>query len=122
MDLENSRLELESRPTLRQWREAKQEIKDLTQRLLDSDRLMRDHKDVGMLRKYSSVGAAAAQDRDNYRLALHTIDALPKEYTKEVYSYSYGFLLCCEYYINDVMWFDLCLLYSHTRKKTKKNN
>lgn len=84
MDFENCRLELESRPTLRQWRESRQEIKDLTNRLMESDRQHRDNKDISMLRKYSSVGAAAAHDRDNYRLALHTIDALPKEYTKEV--------------------------------------
>jgi len=94
-DASNLRLELESRPTMRDWRAAQRRTGMLETRLEEAERALQGSSDARALRNYLRQRDAASgaklptaelvrRDKENHRLALHRLDALPRETAVEV--------------------------------------
>lgn len=82
-DIENLRLELDSRPTLKMWSQSKAKVAGLEAQLRDATHRAREAVDIQDLRKHMSTKALLQIDKDNHRLHLYQIDALPQEVMKE---------------------------------------
>ena len=82
-EVENVRLELGSRPSLKMWNASKTRIKQLEEKLSEAMQRARDATDMQDLRKHMSTKALMELDKDNHRLQLYRIDQLSHEVMKE---------------------------------------
>lgn len=83
-EIENLRLQLDSRPTVRQWTQAQRERESLEERLHDLILLRGESSEIAMWRKHLSTSDRIKVDRRNHELGLWLLDSLPKTTMKEV--------------------------------------
>lgn len=83
-EIENLRLQLDSRPTVRQWTQAQRERESLEERLHDLILLRGESSEIAMWRKHLSTSERIKVDRRNHELGLWLLDSLPKTTMKEV--------------------------------------
>ena len=82
-EIENLRLELEARPTIRQFNLAQKEIKSLEEKLHDAIVLRNETNEIQSWKKHLSTRDRIKADRRNFELGLWLIDSLPKTIMKE---------------------------------------
>jgi len=83
-EIESLRLQLDSRPTVRQWTQAQRERESLEERLHDLILLRGESSEIAMWRKHLSTSERIKVDRRNHELGLWLLDSLPKTTMKEV--------------------------------------
>jgi hypothetical protein len=96
-DNENLKLELGSRPSVRDWTTAQRRMSSLERQIEAKEQEVQESRDARELRKYTSTASQIKKDRDNHRLKLHKIHSLPRETSREL------LMECCrELDIDDV--------------------
>jgi len=97
-------MELRSRPTVREYREAERRIDELERKLYAAVEAAAESADVRELKKYMGTKALVDQDKSNHRLRLERLDALPREVSKEILKAA-----CRELEISDVALIAPCI-------------
>lgn len=82
--LTNLEMEVESRPSLKTWRETQFRIEELQQKLAKAQGEAREANDIRRLRKMTDTRALMLADKDNTRLGLGAIDYIPTDALKEL--------------------------------------
>lgn len=93
----NLRLELESRPTVKQYNELQRSVKELEEKLHDVIMMRKEAVELNAWRKHLSTSERIKIDKRNHELGLWLIDSLPKAVIKDVLQN-----VCRELNINDV--------------------
>lgn len=83
-EVENLRLELEARPSARQWADKQRELQDAENKLHDLVMMRGEAAELAAWRKHLSTSDRIKVDKRNHELGLWLIDSLPKAVTKEV--------------------------------------
>lgn len=83
-EIENFRLELEARPSARQWADKQRELQDAENKLHDMVMMRGEAAELAAWRKHLSTSDRIKVDRRNHELGLWLLDSLPKAVTKEV--------------------------------------
>lgn len=83
-ELENLRIELESRPSARQWADKQRELADAENKLHDLVMMRGEAAELAAWRKHLSTSDRIKVDKRNHELGLWMLDSLPKAVTKEV--------------------------------------
>ncbi len=96
-EIENLRLELSNRPTMRQWNQKLRENQDLEDKLHDLVMMRGETAEIAAWRKHLSTNDRIKVDKRNYELGLWLLDSLPKTVTKEILQ-----AVCRELDISDV--------------------
>ncbi|CAM9145127.1 unnamed protein product [Ectocarpus sp. 4 AP-2014] len=82
--LVNARLELSSRPSLRNWRASQRRIQDLETKLGQATSQAKEAMDVAELRRWVDTRELMRRDRGNHRLKLDRLEELPTAVLKQV--------------------------------------
>ena len=80
----NILLELNSRPTVKQYKHAQRRIDELERKLYAAVEAAREAGDVRELRRQAGTKELISADKANHRLRLERLDAVPREVTKEI--------------------------------------
>ena len=96
-ELENVRIELESRPSARQWADKQRELADAENKLHDLVMMRGEAAELAAWRKHLSTSDRIKVDKRNHELGLWLLDSLPKAVTKEVLQ-----TVCRELDVSDV--------------------
>ena len=96
-ELENLRLELEGRPSARQWADKQRELQDAENKLHDLVMMRGEAAELAAWRKHLSTTDRIKVDKRNHELGLWLLDSLPKAVTKEVLQ-----TVCRELDVSDV--------------------
>jgi len=83
-EIENLRLEMETRPSPRQWATKQKEMKDIEDKLHDLVMMRGEAAELAAWKKHMSVSDRIKVDKRNHELGLWVLDSLPKAVTKEV--------------------------------------
>lgn len=83
-EIENLRLQLDTRPTMKQWTQAQREHEFLEEKLHDLILLRGESAEIAMWRKHLSTQDRIKVDKRNHELGLWLLDSLPKTTMKEV--------------------------------------
>ena len=83
-EIENLRLELEARPSMRQWSEKQRELQEAEEKLHDLTLMRGEAAELAAWRKHLSTRDRIKVDKKNHELGLWLLDSLPKVVTKEV--------------------------------------
>ena len=83
-EVENLRIELESRPSARQWADKQRELVDAENKLHDLVMMRGEAAELAAWRKHLSTSDRIKVDKRNHELGLWLLDSLPKAVTKEV--------------------------------------
>lgn len=81
--IENHRLELDVRPTMKQWTTAQREIHDLERKVHDLIMMRGEAAEIDSWRKHLSTSERIRIDKRNHELGLWMMDSLPKQVMKE---------------------------------------
>jgi hypothetical protein len=81
--IENHRLELDARPTMKQWTTAQREIHDLERKVHDLIMMRGEAAEIDSWRKHVSTSERIRIDKRNHELGLWLLDSLPKQVMKE---------------------------------------
>ncbi len=81
---DNLRLEMEARPSVKQWTQTQRELRDLEDKLGDLTVMRGDSAEIAMWRKHLSTADRIKIDKRNHELGLWLLDSLPKTVMKEV--------------------------------------
>ena len=82
--VENLRLELETRPSPKQWADKEKEVREVEEKLHDLVMMRGEAAELEAWRKHMSVSDRIKIDKRNHELGLWVLDSLPKAVTKEV--------------------------------------
>lgn len=82
-EIENLRLQLDARPSIRQWTTAQREIHDLERKVHDLVMLRGEAAEIEAWRKHLSTSERIRIDKRNHELGLWLLDSLPKNVMKE---------------------------------------
>lgn len=96
-EIENLRLELDARPSSKQWAQKQREIKELEDKLHDAFMMRNETAEIESWRKHLSTRERIKADRRNFELGLWMIDSLPKAVMKEALQ-----TVCRELNISDI--------------------
>ncbi|DAZ94691.1 TPA: hypothetical protein N0F65_000006 [Lagenidium giganteum] len=80
----NLALEVESRPSIRDYRLSQRRIHLLERQLSEHKLALEEAKDINELRRYMGTKELIDRDRTNHRLQLNRLNSLPRETTLEV--------------------------------------
>ena len=83
-EIENLRLELNNRPTMRQWNLKITELQDLEDKLHDLVMMRGEAAEIAAWRQHLSTKDRIQVDKRNYELGLWLLDSLPKAVAKEI--------------------------------------
>ena len=83
-ELENVRLEMDTRPTIKQWKEKQKEVTDLENKMHDFVMKRGETAELEAWKKHMSVTDKIRVDKKNHELGLWVLDSLPTAVTKEV--------------------------------------
>lgn len=81
--LENQELEINARPSIRQWVELQRSHEDLEDKVRDLTVMRGEAAEVAMWRKHLSTADRIKIDKRNHELGLWLLDSLPKTVMKE---------------------------------------
>jgi len=96
-EIENLRLELETRPSARQWADKQRELQDAENKLHDLVVMRGEAAELAAWRKHLSTSDRIKVDKRNHELGLWLLDSLPKAVAKEVLQ-----TVCRELDVSDV--------------------
>jgi hypothetical protein len=96
-EIENLRLELETRPSARQWADKTRELQDAENKLHDLVVMRGEAAELAAWRKHLSTSDRIKVDKRNHELGLWLLDSLPKAVAKEVLQ-----TVCRELEVSDV--------------------
>ena len=96
-EMENLRLELDARPTCKQWAQNLRELKELEEKLHDTIMLRNESAEIESWRKHLNTRDRIKADRRNFELGLWLIDSLPKAVMKEALQ-----TVCRELSVSDI--------------------
>lgn len=96
-EIENLRLECESRPAVKQYNEAQRTIKELEEKLHDVIMMRKEAQELSAWRKHLSTAERIKIDKRNHELGLWLVDSLPKVVIKDVLQ-----AVCRELNITDI--------------------
>lgn len=82
-EIENLRLELEARPSIRQWNAAQREIHEMETKIHELVLLRGEAAEVAAWRKHLSTAERIKIDKRNHELGLWLLESLPKTVMKE---------------------------------------
>ena len=100
----NLLLELQSRPTVKQYKASERRIDELERKLYSAVTAAQESADVRELKRHMGTKALIEQDKTNHRLRLERLDAIPREISKEILKQT-----CRELEINDVTLIAPCV-------------
>ncbi|GMH88418.1 hypothetical protein TL16_g11150 [Triparma laevis f. inornata] len=80
----NLLLELQSRPTVKQYKSAERRIDELERKLYAAVEAAQESNDVKELKRHMNTKTLIEQDKANHRLRLERLDAIPREISKEI--------------------------------------
>ena len=80
----NLLLELQSRPTVKQYKSAERRIDELERKLYAAVEAAQESSDVKELKRHMNTKTLIEQDKANHRLRLERLDAIPREISKEI--------------------------------------
>mmetsp|Transcript_92 Transcript_92/g.327 ORF Transcript_92/g.327 Transcript_92/m.327 type:complete len:639 (-) Transcript_92:8-1924(-) len=83
-EVQNLRLELQSRPTVSNWQDAQTRIIDLERKLHSAVADLNFKNEEENLRQYLPASETMKRDRANHRLGLERLDALPQAVAREL--------------------------------------
>lgn len=95
--VENLRLELGSRPTVKQWKDKINEINELETQLRDIIVMRKESNEIQSWKKHLNTHERIQIDKKNYELKLWLLESLPKTVMKDVLQ---G--VCRELELNDI--------------------
>jgi len=96
-ELENVRLELDSRPHVKQYNALQRSHKELEEKLHDVIMMRKEAQELNAWRKHLSTAERIKIDKRNHELGLWLVDSLPKAVIKDVLQAA-----CRELNINDI--------------------
>ena len=96
-EVENLRLELDARPSSKQWAQKQREMKELEEKLHDAVLMRNETAEIESWRKHLSTRERIKADRRNFELGLWLIDSLPKAVMKEALQ-----TVCRELNVSDI--------------------
>lgn len=100
----NLLLELQSRPTVKQYRSSERRIDELERKLYSAVEAARESADVREMKRSMGTKALIEEDKKNHRLSLERLDAVPREIAKEILKQT-----CRELDISDVTLIAPCI-------------
>ena len=92
----NLRLEIDSRPSVQDWRTSQRRISFLERRLEEAEEVLNERSDAGRLRRHLhkshperngggvDTRELIARDKISHRLQLHRLEALPRETARQI--------------------------------------
>jgi hypothetical protein len=83
-EIENLRIELEGRPTVRAFSQKQREVKELESKLHDVIMMRKEAAEVASWRKHLSTSDRIKVDKRNHQLGLWIIESIPTAVVKEV--------------------------------------
>ena len=81
--MDNLRIELTSRPSVKQWHQQQLETREAEEKLHDLIVMRRESAELHGQRKHMSSKEKMCVDKKNYEMGLWILDSLPSEVTKE---------------------------------------
>ena len=96
-EIDNLRLELDARPSAKQWAQKQREIKELEDKLHDAVMMRNETAEIESWKKHLSTRERIKADRRNFELGLWLIDSLPKAVMKEALQ-----TVCRELNVSDI--------------------
>ena len=96
-EIENLRLELDARPSSKQWAQKQREMKELEDKLHDAVMMRNETAEIESWKKHLSTRERIKADRRNFELGLWLIDSLPKAVMKEALQ-----TVCRELNVSDI--------------------
>jgi cell fate (sporulation/competence/biofilm development) regulator YmcA (YheA/YmcA/DUF963 family) len=83
-EIENLRLELDSRPTVRAFAQKQKEVQELESRLHDVIMMRKEAAEVASWKKHLSTSDRIKADKRNHQLGLWIIESIPSTVVKEL--------------------------------------
>jgi hypothetical protein len=103
-ELENTRLEMDNRPTPKAWSEKQKELREVENKFHDLVMMRGEAAELEAWRKHMSVSDRIKIDKRNHELGLWVLDSLPKAMTKEILQ-----TVCRELDVSDIGEIAPCL-------------
>jgi hypothetical protein len=102
--IENLRMELDTRPSMKAWNTKKKEMKEIEDKLHDVVMMRGESAELSSWRKHLPTSERIKADRRNHELGLWILESLPKSVMKEVLENT-----CRELDINDISEITNCI-------------
>ena len=83
-EIENLRIELDGRPSMRAFAQKQKEVTELESKLHDVIMMRKEAAEVASFKKYLSTGDRIKADKRNHQLGLWIIESIPTAVVKEV--------------------------------------
>ena len=95
--MDNLRIELTSRPSVKQWHQKQAEAREAEDKLHDLIVMRKESSELQSQRKHMSSKEKMSVDKRNYEMGLWVLDSLPGEVAKEALK-----AVCRELGLNDI--------------------
>lgn len=96
-EIENLRLELSSRPTIKQWSEKERALREAENKLRDIIVMRKESAELEAARKHVGAKERIQIDKHNYQMGLMLLDSLPQAVAKGKVNTALSVCMCYVY-------------------------